>query len=99
MNRKNNIITAIIIVVIALIVVLTAKTVITSASDLHSEKPVCYKSVEIEAEDTLWGISEEYAAKYHTSIQNYVKVLKELNGLSGDKIVSGSHLLVAYYAD
>lgn len=56
-----------------------------------------YKSIEIQDGDTLWALAEEYADG-ETSVQDYVKELKEINDLSIDgDIHSGQYLTVMCY--
>lgn len=57
-----------------------------------------YKSIEIQAGDSLWTIAEEYCDEsYDGDIQQYIKELKELNSLKSEKIHAGRKLLVFYY--
>lgn len=69
-----------------------------SAQDTDAEqKQKCYKSIEISYGDTLWNIAEKYMNNDYDSVQAYMKELKEINGLSGDKIYEGKYLMVPYY--
>lgn len=56
-----------------------------------------YKSIEIQAGDSLWKIAEEHYTDDYESIQEYVKEIKELNALSSDTIHEGRHLMIGYY--
>ena len=55
-----------------------------------------YKSITVEKGDTLWTIAEEYMTDDYESVEEYISALKEINNLSGDKILSGDKLIVAY---
>lgn len=58
-----------------------------------------YTSIEIESGDTLWSIAEQFRTAEYISVQDYIKEVKEINGLSGDSITSGCYLIIPYYAD
>ena len=65
-----------------------------SKSDVPEYK--YYTSIIIEEGDSLWSIANEY--NHNTvDIHDYVKELKELNGLTSETIHAGQHLLIAYY--
>ena len=98
MKNRFWIIGALFLAAVILTGVLVALTIYPSA---HAEmdRETCYDSIEIEAHDTLWSIAEEYAADYGCSTREYTRILKDLNHLSGDTIVSGNHLLVVYYGE
>lgn len=57
-----------------------------------------YKSITIEKGDTLWNIAEEYITDDYESVEEYISVLKDINNLHGDKILSGDKLIVSYDA-
>ena len=70
----------------------------SSAKNVKNDVPVYkyYKSIVIEEGDSLWSIANEY--NYHTvDVHDYVKELKELNGLTSETIHAGQHLLITYY--
>ena len=64
-------------------------------STIHRE--LCFKSVPITANDTLWSIAQENYTDEYGSLKNYIKEIKRCNSLTSDKIVSGSALLVPFY--
>ena len=49
--------------------------------------------------DTLWDIANENLPEKYSSTEEYVKVLKEINGLSSDKIYSGENLMIMYMTE
>ncbi len=59
----------------------------------------CYKSIEIQAGDTLWSIAEEYMTEEYYSVEAYVKDVQEINGFNGNRIYEGCYLVVPYYSD
>ena len=56
-----------------------------------------YKSIEIEAGDTLWDIAKEYMNEDYDSIFEYIHELKVMNNLDSDEIHEGQYLTVAYF--
>ena len=65
-------------------------------SGLESESKKCYKSIELQEGDTLWGIAELYMDDNYNSIDEYISELKEINNLDSDEIHEGHYLMVAY---
>lgn len=66
----------------------------------NTEDPVehkYYKSIQIEAGDTLWDIAKTYMNDDYNSIYDYIDELKEINGLDSDDIQDSQYLTVAYY--
>lgn len=55
-----------------------------------------YKSIEIQAGDTLWEIAEEYRTADYDSLYDYINELKAVNGLPSDEIQAGQYLTVIY---
>lgn len=53
---------------------------------------ITYESVRISGGDSLWSIAQKYHGTKDTAA--FVAELKVLNGLSSDRIQSGSYLLV-----
>ena len=54
--------------------------------------------IEISEGDTLWSIADTYISEEYSSVDEYVKEVKELNNLSSDKIFCGATLVVPYFA-
>lgn len=57
---------------------------------------VNYKSIEVEAGDTLWTIADEYMGNEFTDREDYIDEVKRLNHLSTDTIQAGAYLIVPY---
>lgn len=53
-----------------------------------------YRSIEIQRGDTLWEIAKDTMTSEYNSISEYIKVLKEINGLDSDEIQAGRMLIV-----
>lgn len=66
-----------------------------SASTSNQKYFIC---VDIEEGDTLWTIADVYITEEYSSVDDYIDEIKELNGLSNDKIFCGATLVVPYYA-
>lgn len=63
--------------------------------------PECkyYKSIEISKGDTLWSIAEEHIDKSrYKNVSEYINEVKAMNSIASDNIVSGSHIIIPYYA-
>lgn len=57
-----------------------------------------YTSIEIQKGDSLWSIAEEYLENSGMTVAQYVKELKNINGLKEDTIHSGQYLAVMYFS-
>ncbi|MBR3833533.1 MAG: LysM peptidoglycan-binding domain-containing protein [Lachnospiraceae bacterium] len=66
-----------------------------SASTSNQKYFIC---IEISEGDTLWSIADTYISEEYSSVDEYVKEVKELNDLSSDKIFCGATLVVPYFA-
>lgn len=93
-------VTALIFVVVAVVFIILAMTgsrvdaATTSGNDHVTD--IIYTSYEIEAGDSLWSIAGRY--KYAgTGVQDFVEILKEINGITADDIHAGRYLLIPVY--
>jgi len=57
-----------------------------------------FKVIDVEVDDTLWSIAEEYISEEYNSIDDYIQEVKNIHNLTGDKIYSGGSLVIPYYA-
>ncbi len=58
-----------------------------------------YKSIVIEAGDTLWDLAEEYGASEHyESRQEYIEEVIRMNGLSDEQITAGQYIIIPYFS-
>lgn len=53
-------------------------------------------SVTVKEGDTLWSLSKAYKSEYYTNTLDYVMAIKECNGLEGDIIKPGDHIMIPY---
>lgn len=66
------------------------------SSRMEASSVKCYKSIELQEGDTLWGIAETYMDDTYESVDEYISELKKLNNLESDEIHEGCYLMVAY---
>ena len=62
----------------------------------EAEAQICYGSYEVQMNDSLLRIAGEYAESYGVSRDAYVKLLREINHLKSDRIITGQRLIVPY---
>ena len=53
-----------------------------------------YTSIPIEKGDTLWSIAKEYMTEDYDGIEEYIREIRRVNHLSGDKIDAGRYLAI-----
>lgn len=70
---------------------------VTANNDGIEPKHKSYISYEIQPEDTLISIAKEYTQNFNISVDEYVEEVRKNNNLSGDKITTGKHLIIAKY--
>ena len=87
------------VVAILLGIVLGNNMISASSSSATTEhtKELYYTSVEVESGDTLWSIAEEYMSAEFDDVDDYIKEVKQINGLHSDTIHAGSYIMVPYY--
>ena len=61
-----------------------------------AETRICYENYEVQYGDSLWKIAEQHAAGYGVTTAEYVEVLREMNHLRGDRIITGRCLILPY---
>jgi cell division protein YceG involved in septum cleavage len=55
-------------------------------------------SIQIEKGDTLWSIASQYITDDYNDMNDYIKEIKQTNGLTSDTIHEGKYLVIPYYA-
>lgn len=53
--------------------------------------------IDVEKGDTLWTIAESNISEHYDSIYQYIREIKNLNGLTSDDILYGSKLIIPIY--
>ncbi len=72
-----------------------------SAKKETVEKTISYKyytTVTVATGETLWDIAKKYSSEEFGSIENYIREVKSINHISGDRICAGEALTVPYYS-
>lgn len=86
--------------VLVILIMAVSRLVHPAAAPVYAavdESSICYLSVPISNQDTLWSIAEEYYTEEFGSVKNYIKEIKECNSLSSDAIYAGNHIIVPVY--
>ncbi len=87
------------VISICLLIIGGAIIIGTSDSRAKSNTKKYFQCIEIEAEDTLWTIADEYMTSEYDSMEAYIDEVKAINNLTGDKIIDGGSLIIPYYAE
>jgi len=58
-----------------------------------------YTDIEIEHGDTLWSIAKTYNVNSNMEIREYIKEVKQINSMVGDKIEAGDSLTIVYFSE
>lgn len=64
---------------------------------LGSNTQKYYKSIQLQAGDTLWDIAKEHMNQEYDTIFEYIDEVKEINNLDDDEIHEGQYLTIAYF--
>ena len=98
-RRQRNIIFVVVMVLVSLGILLgsTMNALASSKEDVSSYNKY-YKSVRIEAGDTLWSISDEYISDLNIDKESYIAEICQINGICEDEIHAGDYVVVAYYS-
>ncbi len=57
-----------------------------------------YTDIEIEDGDTLWSIAKTYNRNSGMEIREYIREVKQMNGMISDDIEAGDSLTIVYFA-
>ena len=79
-------------VVLVVMFLLSART--ASAENIVSER--IYRSVRIEADDTLWDIAEREMDSSWSEKRDYIKEVERINNINSDNISAGDYLILPY---
>ncbi|MBR4768142.1 MAG: LysM peptidoglycan-binding domain-containing protein [Lachnospiraceae bacterium] len=80
------------------VMIIAANTVGTSAKNSPTTENARFSSYEICVNDSLWSIASKYAPEFGLSTEAYVRELKQVNQLQGDRIIAGNKLIILYKA-
>lgn len=76
------------------ILTFTNYSVTASRSGARTKRAV---SIKIEAGDSLWSIAERYITPEYSDIKEFIKEIKQCNGINSDIIYENNYLIVPYY--
>ena len=98
LRRRISIAVVVSLVISVFSIILFNNIIVKAQTDSDSEHYVKgYTCITINSEDTLWAIASNYADEHYSSIYEYIREVKDLNGLTSDKIHSGSKLIIPIY--
>ncbi len=87
----------VILLVLAIITILFVTKTVTAKRNEDRIKLIT--SVEIRKGDTLWSIASDYISDEYGDMNDYIREIKESNGITSDNIHAGNYIIVPYYAD
>ena len=109
-SRKKQLFLRVCSVMLLCLVVISCVSICTLISKAGShgsakketvEKTISYKyytTVTVATGETLWDIAKKYSSEEFGSIENYIREVKSINHISGDRICAGEALTVPYYS-
>lgn len=99
LRRQKKVFAIILLVLVSLGILLgtSINALASSKADVASYNKY-YKSVRIEAGDTLWTIADEYIADLNIDKQDYITEICSINNICEDEIHVGDYVVVAYYS-
>ena len=57
-----------------------------------------YTCIEVQTNDNLWTIANQYKGTAYESTQSYIDEVLEINNKNDDMILTGEQLVIPYYA-
>lgn len=95
--KRIAILIAVILAAIIFSIVIFANIVNAQSENRSDNSVKGYMYFNVQSNDTLWSIASEYADGHYTSLYQYIREVKELNGLTSDSIHAGSKLIIPVY--
>ena len=97
-NKKRIWLIGAIILLLAIIfsVGFVTKTVTAQRDALRTKQVTC---IEVKHGDSLWSIASDFFSDEYDDMNDYIKEIKDSNGLTSDVIHVGNYIVVPYYAD
>ena len=98
--RSQRCVLAIVFIIIVSLGILlgTGMSVLASAKEDPASYNKYYKSIRVEAGDTLWSIADEYIMDLNINKTDYIAEICELNHIDADEINAGQYIVVSYYS-
>lgn len=98
-RSQRRILAVVIIIIVSLGILLgTGMSVLASAKEDPASYNKYYKSIQVEAGDTLWTIADEYIMDLNIDKVDYIAEICELNHIDADEINAGQYIVVSYYS-
>lgn len=92
-------IAAFVIALIAVFSIIIFGNVVKAQEEKPSDNMIKgYTYITVAQSDTLWSIAQEYSDEHYKSIYQYIREVKELNGLTSDSIHAGARIIIPVYA-
>ncbi len=87
-----------VIALIAVFTIIIFANVVSAGDNVAPDNSVKgFTSITLSANDTLWSIACEYADEHYSSVYQYIREVKEINGLTSDSIYAGCNLIIPVY--
>lgn len=90
-----------VMILCAVVTVMLLSTSLTGFSRIQTRKGASnkyYTAVTVQCNDTLWSIAHEYRGEEYSSDQEYMREIKEINGMKSDAVYYGQKLVLPYYS-
>ena len=98
-RKQKHCITILLLILVSLSILLgTSMNVFAGSKADISSYTKYYKSIQIEAGDTLWNIADEYIEDLNIDKKEYIAEICELNEICEDEIHAGDYIVIAYYS-
>ena len=76
---------------------LTERAATADSLLMSTSRTVGYRSVQIEAGDTLWSIADREMGEGWTDKQDFIRAVEQVNRLTDGVIHAGAYLCIPYY--
>jgi hypothetical protein len=87
---------AVLLLVVIFSVFFITKTVTAQRA---ADRTKLVTTVEVKKGDTLWDIASLYFTDEYDDLNEYIKEIKDSNGLVSDDIHAGNYIIIPYYVD
>ena len=95
--KKLSIVSIVIALIIVFTVIIFANVVRADITPKTDNSVKGFTCITLSPDDTLWSIACEYSDEHYNSVYQYIREVKEINGLTSDSIYAGSSLIIPVY--
>lgn len=95
--KKLSIVSVVIALIIVFTVIIFANVVRADITPKTDNSVKGFTCITLSPDDTLWSIACEYSDEHYNSVYQYIREVKEINGLTSDSIYAGSSLIIPVY--